>query len=325
VNIKEIYEKLIGARRPVDFFGSAKTTEELRKLYQMFAKIVHPDTADDKYLAGEAFKELGQKYADGKRELEAGIYAVFDPVKLYQSHDPILEIKACGTVYKFYEHVFDGEVANVYKGLQGNDVVFLKAAKDVVDNKLIEQEVGRQYAFVMRELVGETMPDLMARYRGGLPTKHVAWMLERLFSVVGYLHFNLVVHGNLKPEHIIINKDNHNVSLCGFSMCIKEANKPTAKYQIQNEFYTAPEVELTATVSPVSDIFSIGKIAIELLGGNIENDVLPNTVEKDMKKFVLKLVDRDLRSRPRDAWQLWDELIQLRRDMFGAKRFEKLD
>ena len=180
-------------------------------------------------------------------------------------------------------------------------------------------------AILMREVKGITMPELSEQYKKGVPAEHVMWMLERLLSVVGYLHSNCVVHGNIKPENIIINKDNHNVSLLGFSFCIPNANTAEAQYKIVNDYYTAPEVNKTARVLPSSDVYSIGKIAIKLLGGDISSNGMPISVYARVRAFIRKMVSSSLSDRPNDAWKLWSELIKLRNEVFGTQRFKKLD
>ena len=179
-------------------------------------------------------------------------------------------------------------------------------------------------AILMREVKGITMPELMGQYSRGVPAEHVMWMLERLLSAVGYLHSNCVVHGNIKPENIMINKENHNVSLLGFSFCIPKANTKEAHYQIVNDQYTAPEVCKTARVLPSSDVYSIGKIGVELLGGDTASCGMPISVDAKVRAFIRKMASSSLSERPNDAWKLWSELIELRTEVFGTKRFQKL-
>jgi serine/threonine protein kinase len=164
----------------------------------------------------------------------------------------------------------------------------------------------------------------MEEYPNGVDAEHVMWMLERLFSVVGYLHSNRIVHGNIKPEHVIINKKNHNVSLCGFSLCITEADKPTARYKVANEIYSPPEVSKTAQVLPCADIYAVGKLAVLLLGGDVKNNGMPAIVDENIREFVRKLVITNYKTRPNDAWELWDEVITLRKKLYKSKRFKQL-
>lgn len=346
--LKQIYEKLLQAKRPIDFFGRISTADELKKEYRNYAKKVHPDLfaeSDKEYIANQAFKILNDLYELGISELAKGIYEIVDPVEIYKHTSPLFEINIKGEEYKFYENVFEGEVGNIFKGTTSKDIVYLKVAIDPEDNDLIDTEynvltnvrhqslpyveqkirINDTNAILMREVKGITMTELMEQYKNGVPAEHVMWMLERLLSVVGFLHSNFVVHGNIKPENIIINKENHNVSLVGFSFCIPDANTPDAKYKIVNDFYTAPEVNKTARVLPTSDIYSIGKIAIKLLGGDIVSGGMPISIDARVRAFIRKMVNISQSDRPNDAWKLWSEVAKLRTEVFGTQRFKKLD
>lgn len=347
MTVKQIYEKLLQAKRPIEFFGKLSGEDDLKKVYKQYAKKIHPDIVPeaDKYIASEAFSILSSLYNLGLGEFEKGIYGIVDPVQIYKHMTPLFEINIKGVRYLFYENVFEGEVASIFKGTTSNDIVFLKVAIDPDDNDLIETEykvlstlrhqslpyveqkikINDTNAILMREIKGISMDELLAQYRKGVPAEHVMWMLERLLSVVGYLHSNCVVHGNIKPENIIINKENHNVSLLGFSFCIPEANTLDAKYKIVNDYYTAPEVNKTARVLPSSDVYSIGKIAIKLLGGDIVSNGMPISVDARVRAFIRKMVSSTPSNRPDDAWKLWSEVAKLRTEVFGTQRFKKLD
>ncbi len=347
MTVKEIYEKLLKAKRPIDFFGVVSNEDELNKEYKKYAKKTHPDAnrGRNEYISHEAFNLLNDLYNEGLRELKNGIYEIIDSLQLYNNMTPMFEITINGVLYRFYEHVIEGEVADIFKGTSSNDIVYLKVAIDPDDNELLETEYSvlstlRHFSFpyveqkikindstaiLMREAEGITMLELMEQYPKGVPAEHVMWMLERMLSAVGYLHSNFVVHENIKPENIIINKANHNVSLLGFSFCIPNANKIEAQYKIINDYYTAPEVSKKAMVLPSSDIYSVGKVAIKLLGGDVRSNGMPISIDVRVRAFIRKMVSNSLADRPSDAWKLWSELIVLRNEVFGTQRFKKLD
>ena len=343
MTVKEIYEKLLKSKRSSDFFGKIDSIDELKKIYKEYCKKIHPDIVKDteKYIANEAFSILNKLYNEGKQELEEGIFGVVDPVELYKQKTSLFDITIKGDKYSFYENIFEGEVAYIFKGLCNNDIVYLKMAIDDADNDLIDTEfkvlnevrhqslpyvehkvtINGCNAIIMREVKGITIDELMEEYPNGVPAEHVCWMMERLLSVTGYLHSNFVIHGNIKPENIIINKETHNVSLVGFSFSIPEANKDDAHYQITNDYYTAPEVNKTARVMPKSDIYSIGKIAIKLLGGNVSNGGMPVKVDQRVREFIRTLIADN---RSDDAWMLWSKLIKIRNQVYGTERFKTL-
>ena len=52
---------------------------------------------------------------------------------------------------------------------------------------------------------------------------------------------------------------------------------------------------------------------------------MPVSVDAKVRDFIRKMVTTDLSVRPNDAWNLWSELVELRNEVFGTKRFKKLD
>lgn len=280
------------------------------------------------FLYQEAVKKIGEGCID----------------KVYTS-DYLFEVNVDGKKYQFFENVFEGEVAYVFKGTHDGDTVYLKLAINPEDNILLENEydvlkmlehqslpvvlhkleANDTCALIMKEVRGISMIELMKQYPKGVPCRHVMWMLERLLGVVGYLHSKGIIHGNIKPENIIVNKSNHNVTILGFSFCISNSNTEEAKYKIANDYYTAPEVCKEMTVLPSSDIYSIGKIAQELLGGDVKTSMLPNNVDSRVQAFIEKMMMASYSTRPDDAWILWSELIKLRTEVFGTERFQKMN
>lgn len=359
MTIHEIYAKLLKARNPSDFFGKVANTAELNKIYRTYAKQVHPDTArnkKDEYIASEAFSLLGKLYSEAEKEFEKGLYGVTDPIILYKNMSPLFEMKVSGNNVSFYENLFEGEVAYIFRGVEhdektGSDfIAYMKMAIDASDNELIDKEyeilkklqhrslpyvenkikVNGCSSIIMREVKGITALELKQQYPNGVPASHVMWMLERLFSVIGYLHSNMIIHGNLKPENIIIHKELHNVTPCGMCFAITNPrgeiiDKSICKYMIVNDDYTAPEINKNTEPMPSSDIYSIGKLAIYLLGGNLKSNGMPISIDARVRDFIRRLVAEKPKDRPMDAWKLWSELIKLRTEVYGSDRFVPFD
>lgn len=347
MQVRELYNRLLAANKAYDFFGKIDSVDELRKQFRTYSKIVHPDNVSkaDHYMASEAFQVLSKLYAEAEKEFENETYGVFDPIKIYEKMAPLFSIKINGKTYDFYENMFEGEVAYIFRGICNGELFYMKMAIDAEDNDLIEEEyqilnnnphqllphvyskikINGCSAILMREVAGETVPEILERYPKGIPAEHVMWMLERLLNVIGWLHYNKIVNGNIKPENIIINKDAHSVTLVGFSFAISEAHKEEARYKIINDDYTAPEVNKDARVMPNADIYSIGKIAVRLLGGSVKNNGMPVSIDPEIRAFIRKMCDENPKTRPNDAWKLWDELIAIRTKVYGKRRFLTLD
>ncbi len=344
--IEEIINLLEKVSTPLELFGLC-SKEEIRKKYFKYAKIIHPDmlSYEQKLKAGNAFSKLYELYEQAKKEIDDNVYGETDLIKIYNKKASLFEIEINNKIYKFYEHVFQGEVANVYRGILEDQIVYLKISILEEDNQLLQKEyknlsglshyslpimeceltINNHQAFIMKEVKGEEVNSILKYFPNGIPASHVMWMLERLFSVIGYLHSNYIVHGNLKPENIIIDTELHNVSLVGFSLAIEKANEVDAKYNIINEIYTPKEVSKNKIVMPNVDIYAIGKIAILLLGGDPKNNGMPININPEIRNFIRSLVEKTNQNNNNDAWDLWNQTIKLRNEIYGKSRFLKLE
>lgn len=346
MTVVEIYEKLIASIRPIDFFGDVCDSDALNKLYKKYCKIVHPDlvSENEKFYANESIVILNRLYDQGVKELSDGLYNVASSSEKYKKSNPLFEIETGEKSYTFFEHVASGDIADVYKGVSEGNVCFIKIPYEAKDGDLIDNEfeiltkvrhqslpyveskiiINGSKAIVSREVEGITCSELLKQYPNGVPAEHVMWMVERLLSVVGFLHYNCIVHGNITPDNIMINKKNHNVTLFGFSFAIQRANEETARYKFFNDYYSAPEIGKKIRVEPSTDIYSIGKIAILLMGGNVSNGGMPLNIDRRVRDFIRGMCKEDPICRSNDAWMLYSQLQELRTSVYGKERYKQL-
>jgi len=318
----------------------------------------------EKELRTKFFQILTEMYFVGKEQLDNGSYLnpapkssapTVTPTATYDVSDleklkPRLIFTKNGKEYKIYEQIYENAITKIFVGLCGKEKIQLNVARESKYNDYImneyevlkklshfsipvplailnindELEDDDKLAFVMTAHRGDTIDEIMKKKPYGIDQRHVTWILERLFENIGYLHSKCVIHGNLRPDNIVINKDNHGVGLTGFEFCVDEANKPGARYKIMNKFYSAPEINKTIRTTPDTDIYSIGQIAILLLGGNVQTGELPASVNTNLQRFLRSLIG-DHKTRPNDAWKLWDEIRHLRKDVMKVPTFEKFD
>lgn len=334
---------LIRAKHPIDVFGKLNNETELKKSYKELVKQIHPDTSSerDKYISTQGFQVLQDIYKRAQEELKKGIYDLIEDVDIYSKETPLFEIKVHSKNYQFFECICNGEISDIYKGLCNKEIVCLKLGIDENDNNLLKSEyeilnnyshhslpIVRDYikingcsAIVMDEIKGKNLVDIMKDNPNGLKPEIVMWVMERLFSAVGYLHSNFIIHGNIIPDNIMLNGFNHNASLTGFSFHISKANEKDAHYQIRNEDFSAPEVNKTSKVLPQSDIYSLGKLAIYMLGGSLKTNGMPLSVKAEVREFIRRMVEIDVNKRPNDAWKLWDEWRDIRVKVYGKPHY----
>ena len=226
-------------------------------------------------------------------------------------------IKHCHNLDRFDEEILIEE-AKIMWELRHYSVPAVRGLLKMPDKKL---------ALVMSYIPGPTL----ARVIEGVTEKgkrldpeHVAWITERVLNALRYIHYQGVVHGDLKPHNVIIEPDKHLASVVDFGLA---KIKPNAKSGSKGytAFFSAPEAVDGKTIIPESDMYSLGMTMIYALSGDAEclfRKEVPASTPEPMRAFIRKLIVRDPLSRPR--WprnpgepDLWDEFLEIRKKSFN--------
>ncbi|KAE8665915.1 Detected protein of unknown function [Hibiscus syriacus] len=88
-------------------------------------------------------------------------------------------------------------------------------------------------------------------------------------SALSYLHFMHVIHGNLNPTNVLLDKDMvARISGFSFGRCLDKDAAATKTTSIASTYgYMAPELASTGTVSEKSDVYSFGILLMETFTG----------------------------------------------------------
>jgi len=194
----------------------------------------------------------------------------------------------------------------------------------------------RKLALVMSYIKGPTLAQVVERQielGKRLDPVHVSWIGERSLNALRYIHHEGVVHGDLKPQNIIVEQDGddnftHDASVIDFGL---SKLKPKAKSGNKGftEIFSAPEILANPdnTILPEADFYSLGMTMIYALTGDIDcllRKEVPNDTPPAFQNFIRKLIVRDPLSRPRwpknpTEHDLWDEFVKVRQESFGQR------
>lgn len=168
---------------------------------------------------------------------------------------------------------------------------------------------------VMSFVAGKSLAQFVEE-GGPVADEHVCWILQRLLKVLGYMHYHGVVHCDIKPDNILLQLKEHNAVLVDFGLV---ADRPTGRTTPKGgtEHYLPPEFLAGMAPRPESDLYSLGKVGVFLLGGHVGAGSIPADVHPRLRAFLLPLIRQDAGARPTHAMALHDELIALRQAMFG--------
>ena len=172
---------------------------------------------------------------------------------------------------------------------------------------------------VMTYINGKDLYKIVAEdYPDGLPCEHVCWIAQRLLNALHYLHFYGIIHGDVKPQNILILPKDHNAVLVDYGLStIKPKNR--TKSVGCTEAFAAPEQIAGKPPIPETDIYGLGLTMMFALGGNVKSGIYPSSVPKDLQEYFNQMVVRDPRKRPQSAEELIKPLSELREKIFGRK------
>lgn len=173
---------------------------------------------------------------------------------------------------------------------------------------------------VMSYIPGMTLHSIVESYvkkKKNIDPEHVAWITERVLNVLRYLHFHGVVHGDVKPQNIIVQLDSHQVVLVDYGLSLVKPSHDS-KNKGYTPFFAPPEQVAEDTLLPESDFYGLGMSMIFALGGDIESKSVPASTPQPMCDLIKRFVAYDVLSRPNWGKEDLCETIQrVRKDSFG--------
>jgi serine/threonine protein kinase len=175
-------------------------------------------------------------------------------------------------------------------------------------------------ALVMSWIEGPTLAQIIEKH-GRLDAEHVGWITERIINTLSYLHHHGVLHGDIKPQNIIVQPDTHVVVLVDFGLA---AVKPTASFSARGytEIFSPPEQVGGKPLLPGSDFYSLGMTMLYALSGEyrrVQARQIPTSVPAAMEQFIYSLIKQNVLERPERADKLFQEISTVRHKSFGRE------
>jgi len=107
---------------------------------------------------------------------------------------------------------------------------------------------------------------LQSRKYKGLSLKKIKHISKQLLIGLDFIKKKGILHCDLKPENIVLEKDTYNIKIIDFGSSSYQKEK--VYIYIQSRYYRSPEVVLGYNNSTAIDMWSFGCILYELYTGN---------------------------------------------------------
>jgi serine/threonine protein kinase len=125
-----------------------------------------------------------------------------------------------------------------------------------------------EVAFLLERFIdGPSLKDVFRQQAGRpLPVSVALIFIKAVCSALGYAHAMGVVHCDVKPGNIIMDKGG-NIYLTDFGIARHAESTLTAMADIGTPAYMAPEQIRGESVTPATDVYALGVVLFEMLTG----------------------------------------------------------
>jgi serine/threonine-protein kinase len=131
------------------------------------------------------------------------------------------------------------------------------------------RETGPFIYYVMRYVAGDSLQTLLAR-EGPLPLERMLAIARDLAAAIDYAHGEGVLHRDIKPGNVLLDKDRALVCDFGVARAIEVAGGESVSSSgliIGTPAYMSPEQATSGQLSQRSDIYALGCVLYEMLAG----------------------------------------------------------
>jgi serine/threonine protein kinase/formylglycine-generating enzyme required for sulfatase activity len=121
----------------------------------------------------------------------------------------------------------------------------------------------------MELMPGGSLTDLIRK--GPLPFETITQLLDQIGSALDYAHREGVIHRDLKPQNVLLDKSN-NAFLTDFGIAklVSQTSALThTNESVGTPAYMAPEQWLKSAVDARADLYSLGVMLFEMIGGQV--------------------------------------------------------
>ena len=131
------------------------------------------------------------------------------------------------------------------------------------------EEIGPLVFFVMAFVDGETLGQRV-RVQGPRPPTEVMRMVQEVAWALGHAHANGVVHRDVKPDNILIERETGRALVADFGIARRAAGGDTPSGGLMGTpQYMAPEQALGKSVDGRTDLYALGVTAFYSLTGRL--------------------------------------------------------
>jgi len=127
---------------------------------------------------------------------------------------------------------------------------------------------ARGHHFIaMKYLEGRSLAEIIRR-EGPLPSERVVRILDQIAQALDYAHARRLIHRDVKPGNVIVSPHDHaTLTDFGVAKALAGTQLTRSGTMLGTPSYMAPEQVKQQSVGPATDVYALGVVAYEMLGG----------------------------------------------------------
>jgi serine/threonine-protein kinase len=208
---------------------------------------------------------------------------------------------------------------DIVRRFERESLVIAKLNHPNIVHVIDKGSAGGRYYFVMEYINGTSLREIIDTERIALNTK--LEMVVQVCKALDYAHKNGVIHRDIKPTNILIDRQgNALVADFGIAQIIgtPDSEMTSSDVIMGTMAYMSPEQKVSSTnVDQTTDIYAVGIMLYEILVGKkpLGHFKLPTELNSELNPAFNTIIQKCLAQEPKDRYQqaveLKDALLEL--------------
>lgn len=135
----------------------------------------------------------------------------------------------------------------------------------------VDEDDGLQY-IVMEYIEGTDLKEYI-QHHGPTTPEDAIHIMSQVLSAMALAHQNRIIHRDIKPQNLLINKDNTiKVTDFGIAVALSHTSITQTNSLLGSVHYISPEQARGSVTTTKSDLYALGIVLYELLSGEVPFD-----------------------------------------------------